>query len=141
MAIYESTKRSVYLMTPRLGRHPFLALFDGADTNASTPDRAVTTVPTQALFWMNAPLLHEESKAFAGRLLGESDPDARIELASLTALARRPDAAEVAAGRSFIDRYLTGLKATDTPADQHELLAWAAFARTLFASNEFLYID
>jgi hypothetical protein len=141
MAIYESTKRSVYLMTPRLGRHPFLALFDGADTNASTPDRAVTTVPTQALFWMNAPLLHEESQAFARRLLGESDAKARIELASLTALARRPDDAEIAACRRFVDRYRTGLKATDTPADQHELLAWAAFARTLFASNEFLYID
>ena len=141
MAIYESTKRSVYLMTPRLGRHPFLALFDGADANASTPDRAVTTVPTQALFWMNAPLLHEESQAFARRLLSESDPGARTELAYRTALARRPDEAEIAACRSFIDRYRTGLKATDTPADQHELLAWAAFARTLFASNEFLYID
>jgi putative hemolysin len=87
MAIYESTKRSVYLMTPRLGRHPFLALFDGADTNASTPDRAVTTVPTQALFWMNDPLVHEESQAFARRLLGESDPDARFNLAYRTALA------------------------------------------------------
>jgi Protein of unknown function (DUF1553)/Protein of unknown function (DUF1549)/Planctomycete cytochrome C len=141
MAIYESTKRSIYLMTPRLGRHPFLALFDGADTNASTPDRAATTVPTQALFWMNDPLVHEESQAFARRLLGESDADARFELAYRTALARRPDAAEVAAGRGFVDRYLTGLKATDTPADQHDVLAWAAFARTLFASNEFLYID
>ena len=141
MAIYESTKRSVYLMTPRLGRHPFLALFDGADTNASTPDRAVTTVPTQALFWMNDPLVHEESQAFARRLLGESDSGARIELAYRTALGRSPDAAEVAAGRGFVDRYLAGLKATDAPADQHELLAWAAFARTLFASNEFLYID
>jgi hypothetical protein len=90
---------------------------------------------------MNDPLVHEESKAFAGRLLGESDPSARIELASLTALARRPDAAEIAACRSFVDRYLTGLKATDAPADQHELLAWAAFTRTLFASNEFLSID
>ena len=141
MAIYESTKRSVYLMTPRLGRHPFLALFDGADANASTPDRAVTTVPTQALFWMNAPLLHEESQAFARRLLGEADTKTRTELAYRTALARRPDDAEIAACRSFVDRYRTGLKATDTPADQHELLAWAAFARTLFASNEFLYID
>jgi len=141
MATYESSKRSIYLMTPRLGRHPFLALFDGADTNASTPDRAVTTVPTQALFWMNAPLVHEESLAFAKRLLGESDEQARTELAYRTALARRPDADEVAASRGFIDRYRTGLEATDAPADQRELLAWAAFARTLFASNEFLYID
>jgi len=141
MEIYESTKRSVYLMTPRLGRHPFLALFDGADANASTPDRAVTTVPTQALFWMNDPLVHEESQAFAERLLGEPDPGARVELAYRTALTRRPDAAETAAGRSFVDRYLAGLEGTDAPAERHELLAWAAFARTLIASNEFVYID
>ena len=69
------------------------------------------------------------------------NPEPRTELAYRTALARRPDDAEIAACRSFVDRYRTGLKATDTPADQHELVAWAAFARTLFASNEFLYID
>ena len=38
-AVYETNRRSVYLMTQRIQRHPFLALFDGADPNAST-DRA-----------------------------------------------------------------------------------------------------
>jgi len=90
---------------------------------------------------MNAPFVHEESQAFARRLLGEPDAKARTELAYRTTLARRPDDAEVAACHRFIDRYRTGLAATATPADQHELLAWAAFARTLFASNEFLFID
>ena len=37
-AVYETDRRSVYLMTQRIQRHPFLALFDGADTNASTGD-------------------------------------------------------------------------------------------------------
>ena len=36
-AVYETDKRSVYLMVQRQRRHPFLALFDGADPNASTP--------------------------------------------------------------------------------------------------------
>ena len=35
-AVYETNRRSVYLMTQRIQRHPFLALFDGPDTNAST---------------------------------------------------------------------------------------------------------
>ena len=39
-AVYDTNRRSVYLMTQRIQRHPFLALFDGADTNASTADRA-----------------------------------------------------------------------------------------------------
>ncbi len=33
-AVYDTPKRSVYLMTARLKRHPYLALFDGPDTNA-----------------------------------------------------------------------------------------------------------
>ena len=140
-AVYDTKKRSVYLMTPRLGRHPFLALFDGADTNASTPERVVTTVPTQALFWMNDPFVHEQSLDFARQLLGVADVVMRGHLAYRAALGRKPDDAEIAACQSFIDRYRTGLQATDTPVDQHELLAWAAFARTLFASNEFEFLD
>ena len=38
-AVYPTTRRSVYLMTQRIRRHPFLALFDGPDTNASTARR------------------------------------------------------------------------------------------------------
>ena len=98
-------------------------------------------MPTQALFWMNDPFVHEQSLDFARQLLGEADVVMRGQLAYRAALGRKPDDAEIAACQSFIDRYRTGLQATDTPVDQHELLAWAAFARTLFASNEFEFLD
>ena len=48
-AVYETNRRSVYLMTQRIRRHPFLALFDGPDANVSTAHRDSTTVPTQSL--------------------------------------------------------------------------------------------
>ena len=48
--IYDHERRSVYLMTSRLKRHPFLALFDGPYANASTPHRVATTLPTHAPF-------------------------------------------------------------------------------------------
>jgi hypothetical protein len=35
-AVYETNRRSVYLMTQRIQRHPFLAIFDGADPSTST---------------------------------------------------------------------------------------------------------
>ena len=139
--IYETPKRSVYLMTPRLGRHPFLALFDGADANASTPHRATTTVPTQALFWMNAPLVHEQSAAFAGQLLAEPDPAARIALAYSAVFGRRPTESERAEAADFVARYRAALDATDLPAADRDRQAWAGFARTLFASNEFCFVD
>jgi hypothetical protein len=128
-------------MTPRLGRHAFLALFDGADANASTPHRVATTVPTQALFWMNAPLVHEQSLAFASRLLNEPDPARRVALAYREAFARPPTADEQAEAAGFIGRYRAALDATDLPVGDRDRQAWAGFARTLFAANEFVYVD
>ena len=49
-AVYETNRRSVYLMTQRIQRHPFLALFDGPDTNSSTANRPVSTTALQALY-------------------------------------------------------------------------------------------
>jgi hypothetical protein len=139
--IYDTPKRSVYLMTPRLGRHPFLALFDGADANASTPHRVATTVPTQALFWMNSPLVHEQSLTFASRLLVEPDPTVRTTLAYREAFGRRPTEAEQAEAIGFVARYRAALDSTDIPAADRDRQAWAGFARTMFAANEFLHVD
>jgi hypothetical protein len=79
-ATYDHRQRSVFLMTQRLKRHPFLALFDGADPNASTAERRTTTVPTQALFFLNDPFVHEMSRQFARRVqaTGANEPR-RIE--------------------------------------------------------------
>src|SRR5207245_3545592 len=55
--VYPSNQRSVYLMTQRLQRHPYLAIFDGPDTNTSTEQRTSSTVPQQALFLMNNPFV------------------------------------------------------------------------------------
>src|SRR6185436_7105479 len=53
--IYATQHRSVYLMTPRFQRHPFLALFDGPDTNTSSESRRTSIVPQQALYALNNP--------------------------------------------------------------------------------------
>ena len=94
-AVYPSNRRSIYLMTQRLKRHPFLALFDGPDPNASTDRRLNTTVPTQALFLMNDPFVHEQSAGFARRILAaRAEERARLEWAFEVALARTPTADE-----------------------------------------------
>ncbi|HSM76836.1 MAG TPA: DUF1553 domain-containing protein, partial [Bryobacteraceae bacterium] len=48
-AVYDTQCRSVYLMTQRIQRHPYLAIFDGPDPSASTPLRVASTTPLQAL--------------------------------------------------------------------------------------------
>ena len=68
-AVYDHDRRSVYLMTQRIKRHPFLSLFDGPDPNSSTPRRDATTVPTQSLFFLNDPFVHAKSDALAAKLM------------------------------------------------------------------------
>ena len=74
--VYVSQHRSVFLMTQRLVKHPYLAIFDGPDTNTSTDVRPHSTVPTQALFLMNNPFVEAQAEALARRLAREeSDPE------------------------------------------------------------------
>jgi hypothetical protein len=141
-ADYETNHRSVYLMTQRIRRHPFLALFDGPDANVSTAHRDATTVPTQALFLMNDPFVHEQSSRFAERLIvAATDEDQRIASAFEQAFARPPDAEEREQSAQFLATYRRELAPSGSTADGVAKMSWAAFIRTLFARNEFLFID
>jgi hypothetical protein len=141
-AIYDSPRRSIYLMTQRLKRHPYLALFDGADTNASTPRRQETTVPTQTLFLMNDPFVHEQSAGLARRIISaETDDAARLRLAYEVVLTHDPSAEDIAADQAFLALYRQTLAASTIPVDQREPAAWSALVRTLLTRNEFLFID
>jgi hypothetical protein len=141
-AVYETNRRSVYLMTQRIRRHSFLALFDGADPNSSTAGRTVTTVPTQALFFMNNSLVHEQATHLADRLLREQTTDCgRVRLAYLLALGRPPTAEEQRQAELYVQEFSAEWKRAGTPAAQPAVLAWASFARILYSSNEFVYVD
>ena len=139
-AVYDHNQRSVYLMAQRIKRHPFLTLFDGADPNASTAERRTTTVPTQALYFLNDPFIHTKSEKFAARVerLG-ADEQQRIEAAYRLALGRSPTQAERAEATGFLAAYRDELAAAKK--DKAETLALAALGRVLFGSNEFLSVD
>jgi hypothetical protein len=139
-AVYDHNKRSIYLMTQRLKRHPFLALFDGADPNSSTADRLGTTVPTQALYFLNDPFIYAKSEAWARRLMTQyTTPPKRIEAAYATAFARTPTDTEQASASEFIEAYKTELATFAT--ENLDVAALAGLLRTLIASNEFLHVD
>lgn len=133
-AVYESKRRSVYLMTQRIQRHPFLALFDGPDTNASTAQRDTSTVPTQALYFLNDPFFHARSQALAARLLLLPSED-RVVAAHRLCFQRVPTPNEQAKAGAFLDAYRAG------PPAQSDLAVWSAYARTLLGSNEFITVD
>ncbi len=140
--VYDTNRRSVYLMQQRLKRHPFLALFDGADPNASTPNRILTSVPTQALYLMNDRFVHERSESFAQKLLLASKVEAdRVRLAYQSILSRMPVQNELAEGLQFLSLYRKKLQLGNTAPETVERTALAGLLRTLFVRNEFLFVD
>jgi cytochrome c553 len=133
-AVYETNRRSVYLMTQRIQRHPYLALFDGPDTNASTATRLTSTTPLQALFLMNDPFVHEQARRFAARLLVECPDDAgRMERAYLLAFGRPATAEEKAVGAAYLAKVRAKLR--------EDGAAWESYVRALLMSNEFVYVN
>ncbi|HEX7900019.1 MAG TPA: PSD1 and planctomycete cytochrome C domain-containing protein [Planctomycetota bacterium] len=117
-AVYDTNKRSVYLMTQRFAKHPFLGIFDGADPNFSTASRVTSTTTLQALWFLNDPFFHERAKGFAQQFKGD------IPRAYDLAFGRPPTDAELAAGREFIAK-------SDTES----------YARALLRLGEFIYVD
>ena len=140
--VYESKHRSVYLMVQRNRRHPFLALFDAADPNASVPQRLPTTTPTQSLYLLNSPFVLEQAEALARRLLASPGDNAdRVRLAFEAAHTREPAPGEVADVLAFIAAYSQKLTTLQKPPSEPQVAAWAGLTRVLLTSNAFLYID
>lgn len=129
-AVYDSKKRSAFQMVQRQRQHPFLALFDGADPNASTPKRQITTAPTQALFFLNDPTFHDLANQTAKRVLSHPAETDRINLL-FQLLFQRP------ASKSEKERSEKVMSNMDGSLE----VKWSGLARVLMSSNEFLYVD
>lgn len=125
------TRRSVYLPILRGFVPPFFQIFDFAEPSQVMGRRDVTTVSTQALFFMNNAFLMEQARHAAGRLLAsEIKPGQRLAKAYRLCLGRRPTREEVAASKAFLRASGAG-----KPRER-----WAGLFQALFASAEFRYL-
>lgn len=141
-AVYDHNKRSVYLMTQRTQRHPYLGIFDAADPAISTGQRNSTTTPLQSLYLMNNPFVHAQAASLAKRLLTEKPDDpSRLDLAWQLTFSRAPRADEKESALGFLTKTRETLEAGGTPGDKLETESWSALTRSLFRTNEFLYLD
>ncbi|MCS6953556.1 MAG: PSD1 and planctomycete cytochrome C domain-containing protein [Bryobacterales bacterium] len=141
-AVYDNHYRSVYMMTQRIQKHPYLALFDGPDPNLSTPVRGATTTPLQALFFLNSEFVHIHTERFAKSLL-ESVPDieGRIDRAHRIVLARPAARDELRTAVEYLARAAQKLAATGVSEPLRRQAALASYLRALVSSNEFLFVD
>ncbi|MGJ8696193.1 MAG: DUF1549 and DUF1553 domain-containing protein [Verrucomicrobiaceae bacterium] len=125
-------RRTVYLPVYRSTGYDGQKAFDAADPAVSDGNRRSSTVAGQALYLMNSELMHESSRALAEVMIAATaDQDARSRSSWLIRhlLGREGTEEECLQGEEFVSYY----------GDEKE--AWAAFARVLFSSNEFLYVE
>lgn len=115
-------RRSIYMKVDRNNPPELTRTFDVPDTEQSSPARSETTVPQQALFYMNSTTVRKISEALARRLGDGTDAEKAIRLSRLT-LSRDPSGEE----RELI----AGLIAEDA----------VAACQVMLMSNEFVFID
>lgn len=141
-AVYDTDRRSVYLMQQRIRKHPLLEVFDPADPNASTASRGQSITPLQALAMMNSGFLHEQADSLAVRVgMAHQETPSRIRHAYLLAFSRPPSPAELLEGTSYLAKARAALKTSGIEPERQPRAALASYMRTLLASDEFFFVD
>jgi hypothetical protein len=127
-------------MVQRLHPHPFLSIFNGPNTSASTAVRDRSTVPLQALFMANSEFVDKQARGLATSCI-TVNPQARIKRVYERVLLRPPSERELQRTSKFLEDYQRLLGDEGVPEEERELLAWTSFTRTLLTGNEFLFVD
>jgi len=131
---YDFPRRSLYLPVVRNNLYDVVQLFDGTDASVANGDRATTTIATQALFFLNSPLVLQCSKALAKRSAADAaDTDGQIRRMHELALGRMPTSRESQRAKEFI-------RDATTAGGPDQTAALAGFAQILLSSNEFVTI-
>ena len=121
----KARRRSIYRFLVRSVQDPFMESLDCADPSLLVDKRSSTLTAIQALALLNDPLIIEQSKHLAARLMAHSsDVHQQIDYVYRLVLARPPSKEE---------RYLL--------SDYVNRRGAANLARLIFNSNEFLFID
>jgi hypothetical protein len=138
-------RRSIYFFIKRSQLIPILLLFDGPDSLQSMGQRAATTIAPQALLLMNNPQVIGYAQGLAGRVMPQPKNTDDATLATSIcqvyqiALSRQPDERELKENLSFVKAQIESYRAagkTDAVP-----LALAEICQTIFALNEFMYLQ
>ena len=136
----KTTRRTVYGLVDRQSLPAVFRAFDFASPDQSSERRPRTTVPQQALFSMNAPLVIEQARALAARpeIAAGSSSEAKIRALYRRVFARPPDQAELEAAL----RFLTPDQSTqNTSQTRSQLTPIEQLSQVLLMANELMFVD
>ena len=137
---YHTNRRTVYLPVIRNNLYDVLQLFDATDATVLNGDRPTTTVATQALFWMNSPLIRDAATRIAENLLSAkmtSDAE-RIREIVRSAYCRDATPQEIERYTRAANDWQAEFTASEPDPVKRRLRAWAAVIQVILSANEFV---
>jgi hypothetical protein len=134
---FDSNRRSVYMPVFRNNLPDVFEVFDFADPNTPTGKRHVSTLPSQALYFMNSPAVIRAAQLAAESLLELDTSDVkRIEIAFRRTLGRMPTDREL----HLSQQYIGSVQQRSGAPSAQLLYAWTGFVQALMGSVDFRYV-
>jgi hypothetical protein len=132
-------RRTVYGLVDREFLPGLFRSFDFANPDLHIPERSETTVPQQALFFLNHPLAIERAQALAHHPEVEQElvPEARVARLFRLVYQRSPTPLQVRHAVALVD---AAEREPDLPGAARQG-AWEQLAQALLMANEFCFID
>ncbi len=134
-----SNRRTVYGVIDRNDLLSMFRIFDFANPDLTTAQRDATTVPLQALFFLNSPFVMELACKMINRPPFEQlgDETERIRYLYQLVYQRDPSADEIRRGLRFLRA-----ESASTNLEEHQpLTPWERYGQVLLMSNELMFVD
>jgi cytochrome c553 len=129
-------RRTVYAMVNRNDLPGMFRAFDFADPDSSAPSRPQTTVPQQALFFLNSDFVMEQTKSLADSIKTQDDKAVNELYARVLSRAPTPEEKRLAV------EFVQSAKATTGGKEAKDQLSpWQQLAQVLLLTNEFVFVD
>ena len=134
----DNNRRTVFCKVSRYRLNNYLIVFDFPNPSFTAEQRFSSNVPLQQLHFMNNPFVYKQAGVLAERVHGESTETARIAKAYQYMFQRVPSADEVQLGLKFLS---TTPEKPGYTVEGKPVTAWTEYARALFSSNEFQFVN
>ncbi|MCC6231873.1 MAG: PSD1 domain-containing protein [Verrucomicrobiales bacterium] len=158
----DARRRTLYGFVERQNLPGLFRTFDFASPDTSSAQRFQTTVPQQALYFMNSPFALEQARRLARRpeLLAAPDLEGRVARLYEILYQRAPEPGETAAAERFLARLQQDPEPSEPAVSERPakpegkanpesstalagapLSAWERYAQVLLMSNEAVFVD
>lgn len=133
-------RRSIYQEVRRNFMDPMMLTFDRPIPFTAFGKRNVTNVPAQSLILLNHPLVIDQAKVLATRVLQQptSGLQEMVQIVYRRALSRKPNKDEMEQATMYLDMLSNVYKSE--PADTQKLKIWTDYCHSVFNLKEFIYL-